>query len=82
MVIKKEIDSVTEFIDMTWSGGRDTLDSLTWDECEQLLFMLDDLFCDSEPTETEVNDFLWFERDTVAEWLGFSDFDEILARED
>lgn len=26
------------------------------------------------PTETEINDFLWFERDTIAEYLGYQDW--------
>ena len=28
------------------------------------------------PYDTEVNDFLWFERDMIAEHLGYSDWDE------
>ena len=28
--------------------------------------------------ETGLNDFLWFERELIAEWLGFDDYDELL----
>ena len=31
-------------------------------------------------TETELNDFFWFKRDTIAEWLGYENFDEIMER--
>ena len=28
-------------------------------------------------SDTAINDLLWFERDNIAEWLGFSDWDEL-----
>ena len=61
-----------------WSGGRDTLDVIIEkDLCDQLEAMLEnDIFPDG-CTDTELNDLLWFERDTIAEWLGFSDWDEL-----
>ena len=31
-------------------------------------------------SDTELNDFIWFEDDTIAEWLGYNDFDEIMNR--
>ena len=59
-----------------WSGARDTLDRII-DEgmCEQLEFILEDLYPDGM-TEGELNDLLWFEPETVFEWLGISDEDE------
>lgn len=61
-----------------WSGGRDTLDVLIEkDLCDQLEAMLEnDIFPDG-CTDTELNDFLWFERDTIAEWLGFSSWEAL-----
>lgn len=61
-----------------WSGGRDTLNTLIEkDLCDQLETMLEnDIFFDG-CTDTELNDLLWFERDTIAELLGFSDWDEL-----
>ena len=61
-----------------WSGGRDTLDVLIEkDSCDQLEAMLEnDIFPDG-CTDTELNDLLWFERDTIAEWLGFSDWEDL-----
>lgn len=31
--------------------------------------------------ETEINDLFWFEEDTIAEWLGYFSFDEIMNRD-
>lgn len=61
-----------------WSGGRDTLDVLIEkDLCDQLENMLEnDIFLDG-CTDTDLNDLLWFERDTIADWLGFSDWEDL-----
>jgi hypothetical protein len=61
-----------------WSGGEDTLDVIREkDLCDKLERLLEcDVFEDG-CTDTELNDFLWFERDTIAEWLGFSDWDDL-----
>lgn len=59
-----------------WSGGKDTLDDLSYDEIDTLNSMLEDAFVDdTEVSETTINDFLWFERNTIAEWLGYADYD-------
>ena len=59
-----------------WSGGRDTADDLTWDEIDTIESMLDELYAEME--DVELNDFFWFERDTIAEWLGYEDYDELM----
>ena len=57
-----------------WSGGKDTLDVLiekgVCDEVEELIEQ-----CFSNPTDTDINDFLWFERDQIAEYLGYEDWE-------
>lgn len=56
-----------------WSGGKDTLDNLleygVVDEVEEYIEMI---FADREelPTETEINDILWFERDEIYKYCG------------
>lgn len=64
-----------------WSGARDTVKYLTTEEVEQIFSMLEELYPEGME-ETEVNDFFWFEDDTIAEWLGYSSFEEIMERED
>jgi len=62
-----------------WSGAEDNATKLTSDELDQL----DDMLSSSreEPwDETEINDFMRFEFETVCEWLGL-DYDEVMARE-
>ena len=61
-----------------WSGGEDTLEVLREkDLCEQLENILEgDIFPDG-CTDTELNDVLWFERDTIAEWLGFYNWEAL-----
>lgn len=64
-----------------WSGGADTVEDLRDDEIELILTMLRE----SSPeglSDTEVNDFFWFERDTIADWLGYSSYEEIMNRKE
>lgn len=61
-----------------WSGGRDTLDVLIEkDLCDQLEAIIDDIEPEEGWSDTAINDLLWFERDSIADWLGFSDWDEL-----
>ena len=54
---------------------------LTDEELDTIESILEE--CNPEGmTETEINDFFWFEEDTIAEWLGYSSFDEIMDKED
>lgn len=56
-----------------WSGGEDTLNDLikynVVDEAEEYINMIMD--CMEElPTQTEINDILWFERDEIYKYCG------------
>lgn len=61
-----------------WSGGEDTLEVLKEkDLCERLEQILEsDIFPDG-CTDTELNDFLWFEDDYIAELLGFDSWEDL-----
>ena len=52
------------------------------DEMQSLENLIDEIFYDELPTDTEINDFVWFERDTIAQHLGYDDFDELMHRND
>jgi hypothetical protein len=76
MKIVNEIESLSEF--GAWSGGQDTINDLTEEQLDSLFPMIEEAFPEGL-SETELNDFLWFERELIAEWLGFEDYDALLA---
>lgn len=76
LTVKSEM-SLREFD--AWSGAKNTLKYLTLEEIDQLETYIVDMFPDGL-TDTELNDFLWFEDDFIAELLGYEDFDEIIER--
>jgi len=74
MTIKSDI-SLENF--GAWSGGKSTLDRIINEgKCGELESMLEDLYPDGM-TDTELNDLLWFDSDTVFEWLGIRTYDQI-----
>lgn len=79
MKIIKEVNSWNDFD--FWSGAENTVKYLTCDEIETIFAQLEEIYPDGM-TDTELNDFFWFEDDTIAEWLGYENFDEIMNRED
>ena len=61
-----------------WSGGKDTLDVLIEKNlCDTVEAILNDIYVDGAPTDTEINDTLWFSRDEIAEWCGFSSWEAL-----
>ena len=61
-----------------WSGGKDTLDVLIEkDLCDTVEAVLNDIYVDDTPTDTDINDTLWFSRDEIAEWCGFSSWEAL-----
>ena len=62
-----------------WSGAKDTANRI-WEEkgeegFDQLDAILEDMYPDGID-ETELNDLLWFDAETVYEWFGIGDEDE------
>ena len=64
-----------------WSGAKDTVKYLTDDELDTIEKMLEELNPEGL-SETDINDFFWFDDDTIAEWLGYEDFEELMHRDD
>jgi len=71
-------ESLTSF--EFWSGAKDTVNYLTYDELNTIESILEDN--ETEMSETDINDFFWFEDDTIAEWLGYENFEELMKREE
>lgn len=76
---------ITEEIDLinfkAWSGGKDTLDDLSSDDIEKLQSIIEDIYPDGM-TDTQLNDLLWFERDWIAEMLGYRSADAMFNHDD
>lgn len=80
MEIRKEINKFYELADMVWSGAVDTIaDIQNANKENEFMDFLEMVFMDREepPTETEVNDFIWFERDYIYEHLGLTEDGEL-----
>lgn len=67
-----------------WSGGRDTLEVLKKQNfVDEVQAVIEEIYlCEEVPTDTEINDLLWFERDTIAKWCGFSSWEALECGEE
>lgn len=82
MVYSKEF-SVDTF--PFWSGAKDTFDDVCKaDKMYKLQFLIEEMFADSEtpPTETDINDFVWFERDFIYKQLGLDENGKLLNEDE
>lgn len=60
-----------------WAGAVYTKQALIErDDIEAIEDLLKDCNGETAMTETEINDFLWFETDYIAEYLGFADWED------
>ena len=64
-----------------WSGGKDTMNDLSHSDCERLDQHIEELYPDGI-TETQLNDFLWLERDTIADLLGYRSYEALMEQDD
>ena len=63
-----------------WSGAKETAEYLTRQEFGTIESILEDIYPDGM-SETQLNDLFWFEENSIADWLGYSDFEEIMNRD-
>lgn len=62
-----------------WSGAVDTTKYLLHEDFEVIEQFLENTVSNNNPlTRTELNDFFWFERDTIAELLGYDTFETLI----
>lgn len=74
MIIKKETGLENfEF----WSGARDIAGLMESDDFAVIEELLEELYPDGME-DVEVNDFFWFEGDTIAQALGYEDEEDML----
>lgn len=78
MEIRKEINGFYELADMVWSGAIDTLSDIQDANKEnEFMDLIENVFCNELPTDTEINDFIWFERDFIYENIGLTEDGEL-----
>ena len=76
----RKIMTITYELDLerfeAWSGAKDTLDRVREEgKCSELENILEDLYPDGM-TETDLNDLLCFDSESVYEWLGIDNDEE------
>ena len=72
MEYKVEINSLENF--KAWSGGLETLNTIRErGGVDTLTVICEDIFCGNIPTETTINDWLWFDSDFIYQALGYDD---------
>lgn len=59
-----------------WSGAKQTVSLLTEEELEQIEAIIEEEYPNGM-SETELNDYLWFNTDFIAEVLGYADFETL-----
>ena len=75
IAIKVELNSVYNF--EAWSGGKSTLDRvIEKNRVDELDELLEEFFSDSELTDTQLNDFLWFDLPEMDGWKNLWNDDE------
>ena len=78
MEIRKEINDFYARADMVWSGATDTISDIqNANKEDEFMNFLEMVFGDEVPTDTEVNDFIWFERDYIYENIGLTEDGEL-----
>ena len=74
MTITYELD-LNSF--QAWSGAKETLERIQREgKCAELENVLEELYPDGM-TETELNDLLWFDSESVYEWIGIRSEEQI-----
>ena len=64
-----------------WSGAKSNATMMTCEELDSVESELEELYPDGM-TDTEINDFFLFEEDTIADWLGYNSFEELIEESD
>ena len=55
-----------------WSGAKENAKELSGEQLDNLETILEDAYPDGIDA-TDLNDMMWFEFDTIKEWLGIED---------
>lgn len=78
MFIKTEINDFNEVAKMAWSGAVQVCQEIINQDREtEAMCLIEDIFAESMPSDTELNDFIWFElADMMDLWDAEEDTEE------
>lgn len=72
MEYKVELSSIDQF--KAWSGGLETLNTVRErGGVDRLTSLCEDVFSGDTPTQTQINDWLWFDDEMIFRTLGYKD---------
>ncbi|HEN0383118.1 TPA: hypothetical protein U3P27_001373 [Streptococcus agalactiae] len=72
MEYKVELSSIDQF--KAWSGGLETLNTVRErGGVDRLTTLCEDVFSGDTPTQTQINDWLWFDDEMIFRTLGYQD---------
>ena len=81
MIMQVEINSFDELMENSWSGALDNLKKIDkYGLQDDFMSYLEEMFYGSTPTDTEVNDAIWFDVDAenfIAEHKNIDDIEDI-----
>lgn len=59
-----------------WAGAKDVIAEVKkHNKMDELQSFIEDYFADQTPTKTQINDFVWFQRDFIFSNLGIKEED-------
>ena len=62
MFVKNEIEDFNAIAEMAWSGAIQVCQKIIQQEREEeAMCLIEEVFLEEIPTETQINDFIWFE---------------------
>ena len=62
MFVKTEIDDFNAIAAMVWSGAVEVCKEIIMQEREnEAMCLIEEIFAETMPTDTQLNDFIWFE---------------------
>ena len=78
MFVKTEIDDFNAIAAMAWSGAVDVCNEIIMQKREnEAMCLIEEMFWEEIPTETQLNDFIWFELGNLMNlWGTYEDDDE------
>ena len=78
MKIYTEIDLYDWLTTKAWGGAVDRIALLTDSETRKLADCLEDYFESENISDSDLNEFIWFDTDFWCQWLGYETFDELI----